>query len=196
MEKVARIYGSAVLTSAGLLGSSEKRWSDRYADTPFHSKATTLESEQSSQRLIHAHQEVIRARERVADAEHQAEIAELESKFFSWKGKVGGETAKTAAVEKLACCRPCVESNEWSDAFKGSPFYKEALVLEAKDARREVARQKSCLEDRTAWDRDDKQRIARLELEADFMEWRVKNMGLDKTSSVLSRNLAAVLGIR
>lgn len=180
IEKIAAVWGVA-LKSPGYYscgpGGADTKWSDKFVNTPFHKRALGLEKAEADREIVYAQQAVEDAQAQVKEAQHRAAIATLESKFLGWKQEQSGEKEKKAAQEKLACCRPG-QDWEWSDHFKGSPFYKEALQLEAVDAHMEVERCARNIKDSQRWRGNDEERLERKKLEAEYADWRVKNMGL------------------
>lgn len=182
IEKIAAIWGCA-LKSPGYYGGcnpegADKKWSDKFNDTPFAKRALALEKAEADREIVYAQQAVEDAHAQVKEAQHRAKIATLESKLLGWKAEQGGEKEKKAMQEKLASCCPGRGDWEWADHFKSSPFYKDAMLLEAADAHMEVERTRRNIKDSARWRGNDEDRLARKELEAEHADYRVKNLGL------------------
>lgn len=179
LEKIAAIWGCA-MPSLGGYGGSKEKWSDRFKDTPFHKRALAIEKAEADKEISYAQQAVESAEQQMVEAKFRVKVATLESKLLNWKAEQGGEKAKVAMQEKLAMCNPCCPSPagawDWSDNFKNSPFYKEAIKLDAEDAHMSVERVERSIKDSMRWRGSDEDRIARAKIEAAFADWRVENL--------------------
>lgn len=178
LEKIAAIWGCALSSSMPCGPDISKKRSDRFRDTPFHKVALSLEKSEADKQIGFAQEAVVSAERQMREAQFRVRVATLEAKLLNWKAQESGESARDEMKEKLACCSPCSYSGmgnwEWSDHFKISPFYKEAVALDAEDAHMNVERAKRSIEDSKRWRGDDEDRVAWAELEAAYADYRVK----------------------
>jgi len=197
LEKTARIWSRPLGVCSEAIPSTagEDHWLKKFEGTPFLKKAKALEVSAAGDRTQDAALRVRRAEERLEDAKFETKIASLEQSLTDWTHSQEGKE-KSAFAEKLAECR-YRSFKEWSDYFKGSPFYKTAMALEVDDARREIDRRKRSMADSERWRKDDQISIKRAELDADLAGWRLEQMGFSKTAAanlVSSKTLGALGG--
>ena len=182
MQKTARIWSRPVGVALGSHPDDPPPWSKQFEGTPFLDRAKAHDRSRSCRDVEHAQRRIQDAEEGLEDAKFRAEIAKVEKKLVDWTYSQDGKEKK-ALSEKLAECRQRSFS-DWSDHFKGSPFYKEAMQIEAEDARREVGRRKRGLEEQRKWLGDEENRVKQAEIEAELAVWRLKQMGFSKTASI------------
>jgi hypothetical protein len=186
LEKTARIWSRPSMGGAVPAGTHDESWASKFQGTPFLSKAKAIEKEASGDRVRDAERSVEHALLRVESAKFEQRIAGLEQKLTDWSFSQEGKD-KVAFAEKLAECR-YRSFKDWSDYFKGSPFYKTAMVLEVEDAQREVEDRRRSAANTSRWITDEKIGVKRAELESELASWRLEKMGFSKTAAVKLAN--------
>tara|TARA_Y100000034_G_scaffold123408_1_gene170110 strand:+ start:1804 stop:2892 length:1089 start_codon:yes stop_codon:yes gene_type:complete len=187
LEKTARIWSRPAV--AVPKNDFAEAWSERFKGSPFHKKAQILEYNRSGDRVEDAEREIRWSERSLEDAKFRVKIAQIEKKLADWSFSQEG-SEKTAFQEKLAECR-YRSFQEWSDYFKGSPFYKVAMALEVEEAQREAGRRRADLDDRGNHQHYLENSADRAELEAEFAAWRLEQMGFSKTASVVLATMSS-----
>jgi hypothetical protein len=181
MQKTARIWSRPGVAMSGP-DSADLPWSEKFRGSPFHKEATELDKGKADRDVEYAQQRIEDAKEQLEDAKFRSKIAQVEKKLVDWTYSQDGKE-KQALAEKLAECRHR-SFQDWSDYFTKSPFYKEAMQLEAEDAQREVGRRERGLEMQQKWFNDERISVKRAEIEAKHAVWRLEQMGFSKTASL------------
>jgi len=178
LEKVARIYGNIPLTPG------EYSWSDRYKGTPFYREALEIERQEALEEAQEAREHVEQESSHAAESALRVEIAQLEAALVEWRYQNMGlsKGQATSLAKTAALCghvAKCVEGGgpvEWSDAFKGSPYYQQAIELEKRDAEMEAARAAKQAA-RPVSNRWAVRRARRTALEAKYLAWKQQQQG-------------------
>jgi len=181
IEKTARIWSRPV-TAVSDRGDCSEPWSDRFKGTPFYKKAQVLERTRSGDRIADADREVKWSERALEDARFRVKIASAEKELADWSFSQES-SEKLAFQEKLAECR-YRSFKDWSDYFKGSPFYKTAMSLEVEDAKREAIRRRDDVDERGGHQQFLENSADRADLESELACWRLEQMGFNKTASV------------
>ena len=83
--------------------------------------------------------------------------------------------------------------DSWSDRYKGTPFYQEAIDVERQEALDDVQRAKAHAAEEGNYLEEGQFRMEQAQLEADLAQWRYEQMGLDaKKSKLAARALTKV----
>lgn len=96
--------------------------------------------------------------------------------------------AQAEGLEKLARLYPnCGNSigsghTEWSDQFKGTPFYKEALSIQKEEAKMDAVRARRRARDEAQYAEEATFRVKTADLEAKLAEWQYNNMDIGDKS--------------
>jgi hypothetical protein len=106
------------------------------------------------------------------------------------------EQYKEARLYASMACNPCgCGSAEWSDQYKGTPLYKDALALQHDDAKFEVARAKQRAEQDKVFAEESAFRVRVSELEAKLAEWKYENMGISPAKTAEALEIARYGGM-
>ncbi len=180
IEKVARLYGTPPFTPG------EHSWSDRYKGTPFYKQALEIEREEVLLEAEQAQQRVHDEQRYAEESQLRAEQAQLDADLAQWRYEqmgIGVSQAQQMAQAKekvayLSVAKSCAGPGmtDWSDYYKGTPFYDRALDLERRSADLDAKR----AADDAAEPRRNfyaERRLKKAQLEAAYVKWKIQQAG-------------------